>query len=146
MYRVLVPIDDRDDRVRSQAEAVLELPDADSAIRVDVLHVETDIEIFDGDGEEPEIGELKEDRDSLEELPETAPLIRDLLAEAGVETAFHTIAGNTTSGILNVADQFDSDTLVLGARRRTPAGKAIFGSVSQKIILNSDRPVMVVPN
>lgn len=146
MYRVLVPIDDREDRVRSQAQAVLELPDAETAIHVDVLHVKTDIEIFDGDGEEPDIGELKADRESLEEFPESATLIRELLEDAGIETAFHTIAGNTNSGILNVADQFDSETLVLGARRRTPAGKAIFGSVSQKIILNSDRPVMVVPN
>ncbi len=146
MYRVLVPIDDREDRVRSQAQAVLELPDAETAIRVDVLHVKTDIEIFDGDGEEPDIGELKADRESLEEFPESATVIQELLEDAEIETAFHTIAGNTTSGILNVADQFDSETLVLGARRRTPAGKAIFGSVSQKIILNSDRPVMVVPN
>lgn len=35
------------------------------------------------------------------------------------------------------------DAIVLGGRKRSPAGKAIFGSVTQAVIRESDRPVVV---
>lgn len=34
--------------------------------------------------------------------------------------------------------------LVIGGRRRTPVGKALFGSVTQSILLEADKPVMSV--
>ena len=36
------------------------------------------------------------------------------------------------------------DLLVIGARRRSPVGKAFLGSVAQTLILQSDVPVLVV--
>ena len=36
------------------------------------------------------------------------------------------------------------DLLVIGARRRSPMGKAFLGSVAQNIILDADVPVLVV--
>jgi nucleotide-binding universal stress UspA family protein len=36
------------------------------------------------------------------------------------------------------------DLLVLGARRRSPVGKALMGSVAQTIILEANVPVLVV--
>jgi nucleotide-binding universal stress UspA family protein len=34
--------------------------------------------------------------------------------------------------------------LVIGARRRSPVGKALVGSVAQTLILDADLPVLVV--
>jgi nucleotide-binding universal stress UspA family protein len=36
------------------------------------------------------------------------------------------------------------DVLVIGARRRSPMGKAFLGSVAQNLILDADVPILVV--
>lgn len=43
-----------------------------------------------------------------------------------------------TAAILDVADDVDADHLALVGRRRSPAGKAIFGETAQSVILNFD--------
>jgi nucleotide-binding universal stress UspA family protein len=46
--------------------------------------------------------------------------------------------------ILDVADAASASLLVIGARHRSPVGKAFLGSVSQRLILEADVPVLVV--
>lgn len=50
--------------------------------------------------------------------------------------------GDPADEILSYADQIDPRYLVIGGRKRTPAGKALFGSVTQQVILDSTRPVV----
>jgi nucleotide-binding universal stress UspA family protein len=50
--------------------------------------------------------------------------------------------GDPASEILAEAASADARYIVVGGRERSPAGKAIFGSVSQSVILESDRPVV----
>lgn len=50
--------------------------------------------------------------------------------------------GSPGEEILAAADAVDSRYLVIGGRKRTPAGKALFGSVTQRVILDSERPVV----
>src|SRR4051794_14082717 len=45
---------------------------------------------------------------------------------------------------LGVAEGVGADLLVIGARRRSPVGKALLGSVAQAVILEADQPVLVV--
>ncbi|ELY62969.1 UspA domain-containing protein [Natrinema versiforme JCM 10478] len=52
--------------------------------------------------------------------------------------------GNTAEEILNYATEVDSRYIVLGGRKRSPVGKALFGSVTQSILLDADRPVVAV--
>ncbi len=47
-------------------------------------------------------------------------------------------------GIVELADEFDADQIVMGSRKRSPTGKAVFGSVSQQVLLEADDPVTVV--
>jgi nucleotide-binding universal stress UspA family protein len=41
-------------------------------------------------------------------------------------------------------DRAGADLLVIGARRRSPVGKAFLGSVTQEILLDASIPVLVV--
>jgi nucleotide-binding universal stress UspA family protein len=46
--------------------------------------------------------------------------------------------------ILELTDKVSAEVLVIGARRRSPVGKALLGSVAQTLILEANVPVVVV--
>jgi nucleotide-binding universal stress UspA family protein len=52
--------------------------------------------------------------------------------------------GEPVEEILEAAAERDAHYLVIGGRKRTPTGKALFGSTTQSILLNADRPVVTV--
>jgi nucleotide-binding universal stress UspA family protein len=55
----------------------------------------------------------------------------------------HEIA-DVSEAILTTVQELRPEVLVIGARRRSPVGKAFLGSVAQNIILDTDVPVLVV--
>jgi nucleotide-binding universal stress UspA family protein len=52
--------------------------------------------------------------------------------------------GDAAVEILDEAEDWDAEYIVLGSRKRSPIGKALMGSVSQMVMLNSDVPVVCV--
>lgn len=52
--------------------------------------------------------------------------------------------GEPSDEITAVADDLDARFVVIGGRKRSPVGKAIFGSVTQRVLLDSTRPVTTV--
>ena len=54
------------------------------------------------------------------------------------------VSGDIGEAIVDLTDRLRPDLLVLGARRRSPMGKALLGSVAQTIILQASVPVLVV--
>ncbi len=48
------------------------------------------------------------------------------------------------STLLELATDNGAELLVIGARRRSPVGKALLGSLAQVLILDADIPVLVV--
>lgn len=52
--------------------------------------------------------------------------------------------GDPATEIVEEADRIAARYVVVGGRRRSPVGKAMFGSVSQSVILNSERPVVAI--
>jgi nucleotide-binding universal stress UspA family protein len=46
--------------------------------------------------------------------------------------------------VLDVAAEVDAELVVVGARRRSPVGKLLLGSLAQQILLGADAPVLLV--
>ncbi|ELY51188.1 universal stress protein [Natronolimnohabitans innermongolicus] len=149
MYRLLLPVDENAPRARAQAEAVLEIP-ADDGIAVDLLHVHDDLSASDaewaaGGGFAETFAEEMEAVRGADRLPASIEAAVDVLEGSDVEFAVHETSGEPAVKILEAATEFDSNAIVLGVGRRSPVGKVLFGSVVQAVILDSDRPVTVVP-
>ncbi|WP_226022731.1 universal stress protein [Halomicrobium salinisoli] len=125
MYQIVAGIDASEDRAAAAADAITDLPLADDSTRVTLLHA------FD-DGEEG----------SVEDVP-SVRRARDALAEADLEVTCAGATGDPADAIMERADEVDADMIVVAGRKRTPAGKVLFGSVTQSVILGTDRPVFV---
>ncbi len=102
--------------------------------------------------ERAEYQRLVEDAASRRQSIEEA--IVDDLAEAAFDSAADgvegeyatdaTLGSDVAEEILETARELGAEYVVVGGRRRSPVGKALVGSVSQSVILDSDRPVVVV--
>lgn len=151
MYRALLPITENDSRARAQVEAVLELPATAGDLAVDVLHVHevdstTDPQWAAGEGfAESFAEEMAETVRNTDRLPSAVGTAVDLLEASDHEFTVHERGGEPAVEILEFAAEHDSDTIILGVSGQSPVGKVLFGSVAQAVILDSDRPVTVVP-
>ena len=131
MYRVLLAADGNTSRVLEQARAIASLPQAPASVEAYVLHV------FDDSA-------VAEDSEMLD--PRRVQAVEEAeayLADHDVHVELLSRAGDTVSTVLQVADELDVDGIYVGGPRRSPTGKAIFGSVTQQVILNSEVPVTV---
>lgn len=153
MYRVLLAVDGKESRVRTQAEAIRKGA-ADDYV-VDVLHVHEETSLPDAEWAvggffETYAEELSEAGGDVDRLP---PPVRgaieaaaDVFENAGIEYAVHETVGSPAEAIIEGAARLDSDEIVLGVSKHTPVGKVLFGSVTQAVILDSRWPVTVVPD
>lgn len=86
--------------------------------------------------------------DEFEVSPEQAKTVAERLIEKAIDDPDPDRVipvgrvGEPGEEILCLADEIDARYLVIGGRKRTPAGKALFGSITQQIILDADRPVV----
>jgi nucleotide-binding universal stress UspA family protein len=126
MYEVLLCVDADGAGLDRQVDAVATLPEASESVHVTVCHV------F---GDNPSGASATQ--------VTTVRRALDALETGDIETSVVGESGDPTDAILRVADERDSDVVYIGGRKRTPTGKALFGSVAQSVILNADRPVQI---
>jgi nucleotide-binding universal stress UspA family protein len=125
MYEVLVPIDQSESRAIAQVEAVASLPASSTDVKATLLHVFTD------NPEGASVGQLASVRRAREHLD-----------DAGVEFSLAEGSGTPQTEIVDQAADRDVDAICVAGRKRSPTGKAVFGSVSQSVIIDTDRTVL----
>ncbi len=139
MFRVLLSVDSDEERALAAAKAVTSLPGDPEAIHVTILNVEKEIDARDSGG-----AVKSEEWYDESAFPESATAAKEHLEAAGVAVDMRREHGDPAEMVLAVADEVDADRIVLSGRRRSPAGKVLFGSVTQSVLLDATRPVTVV--
>lgn len=114
--------------------------------RLVVLYVFNEDEFEEHRGEIEELGEA--DSYSMlqgeQHAARVARQVIDATLESGEGIEIVGRVGKPVEEILSVADEHDARYLVIGGRKRTPVGKAVFGSITQSVLLHADRPVVTV--
>ena len=148
MYRVLLPVDEDEERARAQVDTVLEFPGAAESVAVDVVHVHEEVTAPDAEwaagGFSEDYEEAMESSAAHARRPKAVETAAELLESAGVECAVRETAGDPAEAIIAAVEEYDADHVVLGVRKRSPVGKVLFGSVAQAVILDADCPVTTV--
>lgn len=88
-----------------------------------------------------------QDYSFTQEADSAKRFVRDFVLETEVDVDENRLdprgrVGDITAEILAEAAELDPRYLVISGRRRSPAGKAVFGNTAQRILLNADCPVV----
>jgi nucleotide-binding universal stress UspA family protein len=107
--------------------------------------------VFTRDEYEDALEKLEFDRDTDEVSPDDVAgrhaSVRDIvdrLDEAGIDYEIRGAVGDHADSIVELAEAVAADRIVIGGRQRSPAGKAVFGSTGQTVMLESPCPVTFV--
>jgi nucleotide-binding universal stress UspA family protein len=126
MKTILLCIDTDVERANEQVSAITALPMDTEQVRVVIYHV------FRTDDEGANAKDLKSVQAATESLE-----------AAGFPVEVSQASGDAVQHIIEKAEEVDAAMLCLAGRKRSPAGKALFGSVTQDVSLKSDRPVIL---
>jgi nucleotide-binding universal stress UspA family protein len=90
--------------------------------------------------------EFREHREAIEELArETSGRITTIAADSGVEAEVLLVPELPVDALLDAADRFEAQFVVVGTHGEGPLRGAILGSVAHRLLQRSTRPVVVVP-
>lgn len=90
---------------------------------------------FDKTGEAVEMERVKE---------VAANIARESVEDIFPEAEAVGLVGDPAQAITDYTQDQDAEYVVIGGRKRSPVGKALFGSVTQSILLNVNQPVVTV--
>lgn len=143
---VLVALDESDsDRIDEIQSTTVDIAEPAGAA-VELVHVYTEeeyeratenLQFDDGNEATP---------DTVARRHATVRKVRNALESAGVPVTVSGVVqdGDEGRAITDVAARTGADLLVIGGEKRSPAGKAMFGSTAQQILLNAPCPVTYV--
>jgi nucleotide-binding universal stress UspA family protein len=126
MYHVVIGIDEEEEHAMRCVEQVTKMPGSADEKSVTLIHSFVDNP---SGASATQVHSVREAGEYLE--------------EHGIEYDVEESSGDPADAIVATADEVDADLIVVGGRKRSPAGKALFGSVTQSVILGARRPVMV---
>ncbi|MFB6155231.1 MAG: universal stress protein [Haloferacaceae archaeon] len=142
---VLVAVGPRDaDRYERLGEEAIEIAGPAGATVV-LGHVFTEEEYdqvldrleFDPEREEVSADDVAQRHSTVRELGR-------MLDRGGVDYVVRGAVGDHGERIVRIAEETDADLVLVSGRKRSPTGKAVFGSTAQEVMLSSPCPVTFV--
>lgn len=133
---VVVGIESPEDHALIKEAAELAEAFADSLHVVHVTKLEIPADDIGSDFADESVSQLESS---------AADSAREALGDVTVSTeVVGIVEENVSKALLDYADQVDARYIVIGGRKRTPVGKALFGSTTQLILLEATVPVVTV--
>jgi Universal stress protein UspA and related nucleotide-binding proteins len=126
MYEIVAGIDEDESRATAIADEITEMPLEQDQVRVTLLHN------FEDNPEGASVDQVAAVRRA-----------RGILEDANLDVALEESSSGAAEAILDTADDRNAELIVLSGRKRSPTGKLVFGSVTQSVILGTDRSVLV---
>lgn len=83
-------------------------------------------------------------RTGIEGAKAFAEDLGESLLAADVDFAVEGAFGDKANRILAASEEFECNHILMTGRRRSPTGKAVFGDVSQQVVLNAEVPVTLI--
>lgn len=131
------------DRIESLATAVIEVAEPTGA-RVVLAHVFTDEE-YDGVVSQLDYDPMGEiDPDEVASRHATVRELTQAFDDANLDYEIRGQVGPHGESIVELANEVGANRVVVGGRKRSPTGKAFFGSTAQEVMLNAPCPVTFV--
>jgi nucleotide-binding universal stress UspA family protein len=127
MYTIVAGIDTDKERAVAQAETIADMP-------------------MDTDEVEAVLTHSFEENRSGASVAQVSSVQRaqSILEDAGIDVVLEEAGSDDpATTVLQFAEEYDADLVAVAGRKRSPTKKVVFGSVSQEIILNTHRPVLV---
>jgi len=135
---VIVAAVDRSDRSGTVFAEAVDLAEAFEE-PVHVVHVMSVSGYIDHQG----LGGESREQIDTRSIKEIATEIADrAIHDCDVSVKAVGLEGKAAAQIVKYAEEHDARYVVMSARKRSPAGKAIFGSVTQSVLLNASCPVV----
>lgn len=135
MHTVILAVHEEDNGVDKAVEFLTTLP---GDIGVVVVHSRKDIDVIGSDG-----GRVSIDHEEFE-IPDAFVEAVDALSTAGIEVTQEIRVGDPAEQLVEAAETHDASQLVVSTRKRSPVGKAMFGSRTLDLINESPIPVTVI--
>ena len=141
--RVLVPVTPFDPWTRSIARTVASIESADSVL-AELIY------IFEEGEQKTTVANLDVegcvDIDLLAARKSGPTTATEILGDAGFTCEISGIeSAESGQAILHHIDETDTDRVYMYGRKRSPVGKAVFGSDLQEVLFNASVPVIVLP-
>jgi nucleotide-binding universal stress UspA family protein len=130
MYRLLIPVDENEERTEAQTDHVTSRPLVEEDVEALVLHVKE----ADHKGA-PEM--------DFEEVPGATTAVEEIEA-AGITCQTEQRGGPPAKNIMEAVADFEPDEIVMGGRKRSGVVEIVLGSVTRDIVQAADCAVTVV--